>query len=46
MQITLPEPQIRTYSALLSEIEYGQTIIPQFQREFVWSLTKPNLLKM
>ncbi|MCU0342036.1 MAG: DUF262 domain-containing protein [Spirosomaceae bacterium] len=36
--ITLPEPQIRTFTTLLSEIENGQTKIPQFQREFVWSL--------
>ena len=36
--MTLPEPQTRTFSALLAEIENGQTKIPQFQREFVWSL--------
>lgn len=38
--MTLPEPQIRTFSALLAEIENGQTKIPQFQREFVWSLAQ------
>ncbi|MBK8653108.1 MAG: hypothetical protein IPN20_04220 [Haliscomenobacter sp.] len=36
--MTLPEPQTRTFTALLAEIENGQTKIPQFQREFVWSL--------
>lgn len=37
---TLPEPQIRTFATLLVEIENGQTKIPQFQREFVWSLAQ------
>ncbi|MCU0329263.1 MAG: DUF262 domain-containing protein [Chitinophagales bacterium] len=37
---TLPEPQIRTFSTLLAEIQNGQTKIPQFQREFVWSLAQ------
>jgi hypothetical protein len=36
----LPEPQNVTYSTLLSDIEIGQIKIPQFQREFVWSLTQ------
>ena len=38
--MTLPEPQTRTFTALLAEIENGQTKIPQFQREFVWSLVQ------
>lgn len=36
----LPEPQTKTFSSLISEIETGQIKIPQFQREFVWSIQK------
>ncbi|WP_222597124.1 DUF262 domain-containing protein [Chitinophaga pinensis] len=36
----LPEPQNTNFSTLLSEIENGQIKIPQFQREFVWSLSQ------
>ena len=36
----LPEPQTRTFSTLISDIEQGQIKIPQFQREFVWDLRK------
>ncbi|MCI5149918.1 MAG: DUF262 domain-containing protein, partial [Candidatus Electrothrix sp. MAN1_4] len=36
----LPEPQTRTFSSLISEIEKGQIKIPQFQREFVWTVQK------
>lgn len=36
----LPEPQTRTFSSLVSEIEKGQIKIPQFQRDFVWSIEK------
>lgn len=36
----LPEPQTRTFSSLISEIEKGQIKIPQFQRDFVWSIQK------
>jgi hypothetical protein len=36
----LPEPQTRTFSGLISEIEKGQVKIPQFQRDFVWSIQK------
>jgi hypothetical protein len=39
-QTILPEPQTRVFSALLAEIENGQTKIPQFQREFIWSLSQ------
>lgn len=33
----LPEPQSRTFPALISEIELGRVKIPQFQRSFVWA---------
>jgi uncharacterized protein with ParB-like and HNH nuclease domain len=36
----LPEPQTRTFSSLISEIEKGQIKIPQFQRDFVWTVQK------
>lgn len=36
----LPEPQTRTYSSLIAEIEKGQIKIPQFQRDFVWTIQK------
>lgn len=36
----LPEPQTRTFSSLVSEIDKGQIKIPQFQRDFVWSIQK------
>ena len=36
----LPEPQTRTFSSLVAEIEKGQIKIPQFQRDFVWTLQK------
>ena len=36
----LPEPQTRTFSSLIAEIEKGQIKIPQFQRDFVWSIQK------
>jgi hypothetical protein len=36
----LPEPQTRTFSSLVLEIEKGQIKIPQFQRDFVWSIQK------
>lgn len=36
----LPEPQTRTFSSLISEIENGQIKIPQFQRDFVWAVQK------
>lgn len=34
----LPEPQSVPFSSLLSDIEKGQTKIPQFQRDFVWDV--------
>lgn len=36
----LPEPQPRTFSTLINDIEKGQIKIPQFQRKFVWELKK------
>lgn len=36
----LPEPQTRTFSGLIEEIKKGQIKIPQFQRDFVWSIQK------
>lgn len=36
----LPEPQTRTFASLISEIEKGQIKIPQFQRDFVWTIQK------
>jgi len=35
-----PEPQTRTFPALLNSILGGHTKIPQFQREFVWAKQK------
>jgi len=36
----LPEPQPRTFTTLMNDIENGQIKIPQFQREFVWEFKK------
>lgn len=36
----LPEPQTKTFSSLIAEIEKGQIKIPQFQRDFVWTIQK------
>ena len=36
----LPEPQTRTFPSLIEEIKNGQIKIPQFQRDFVWSMEK------
>lgn len=36
----LPDPQSSPFSALISDIEKGLIKIPQFQRDFVWDLTK------
>lgn len=38
--MNLPEPQSRTFSSLIGDIEKGQIKIPQFQREFVWNIKK------
>jgi hypothetical protein len=36
----LPEPQTKTFPNLLGAIEQGQIKIPQFQRDFVWTMQK------
>ena len=36
----LPEPQSRTFSSLIEQIESGKIKIPQFQRNFVWTMQK------
>lgn len=38
--MNLPEPQTRTFDSLVVEIEKGQIKIPQFQRDFVWTMQK------
>lgn len=40
----LPEPQSKTFSSIINEIEGGQIKIPQFQREFVWDIQKSTQL--
>lgn len=40
----LPQPTHAKYSGLLSDIKRGQIKIPQFQRDFVWSLQKSAAL--
>lgn len=40
LDMNLPEPKTRTFPGLISEIEKGQIKIPQFQRDFVWSIQK------
>ena len=36
----LPQPQVKTFSVLTHEVEQGQIKIPQFQRDFVWTMQK------
>ena len=36
----LPKPDSSTFSGLISDIEKGLIKIPQFQRDFVWSIEK------
>ncbi len=38
--MNLPEPQSRSFSSLMADIENGSIKIPQFQRDFVWSMEK------
>ncbi len=40
----LPEPLTRTFSSLISDIETGKIKIPQFQRDFVWTMQKSAAL--
>jgi hypothetical protein len=42
--LRLPTPTHSRYTNLLSDIEKGEIKIPQFQREFVWSLEKSAAL--
>jgi uncharacterized protein with ParB-like and HNH nuclease domain len=42
--LRLPTPSHSRYTNLLSDIEKGEIKIPQFQREFVWSLQKSAAL--
>lgn len=42
--MNLPEPQIKTFTTLLSDIEKGAIKIPQFQRDFVWNIQKAAAL--
>ncbi|MBE9102133.1 DUF262 domain-containing protein [filamentous cyanobacterium LEGE 07170] len=36
----LPQPQTITFSSLVTSIEQGQIKIPQFQRDFVWTMQR------
>jgi uncharacterized protein with ParB-like and HNH nuclease domain len=40
----LPQPTHAKYSGILNEIKRGQIKIPQFQRDFVWSIQKSAAL--
>ena len=40
----LPKPTHANYSGLLNDIKRGQIKIPQFQRDFVWSIQKSAAL--
>jgi hypothetical protein len=40
----LPQPTHAKYSGLLNDIKRGQIKIPQFQRDFVWSIQKSAAL--
>lgn len=42
--MSLPSPTHANYSSLLMDIERGQVKIPQFQREFVWTIQKSAAL--
>lgn len=42
--MSLPSPTHANYSSLLIDIERGQVKIPQFQREFVWTIQKSAAL--
>ncbi|MGK7962588.1 GmrSD restriction endonuclease domain-containing protein [Crocosphaera sp.] len=36
----LPQPQTKTFASLVEAIKNGQIKIPQFQRDFVWTMQK------
>ena len=40
MDIQQPKPESKQYKDLIRELEKGVIQIPQFQRDFVWSLEK------
>ena len=40
----LPQPTHANYSDLINDISRGQIKIPQFQRDFVWSIQKSAAL--
>jgi len=40
----LPQPTHSNYSNLINDIQNGKIKIPQFQREFVWSIQKSSAL--
>jgi hypothetical protein len=42
--MSLPSPTHANYASLLTDIERGQVKIPQFQREFVWTIQKSAAL--
>ncbi len=43
-RMTLPQPTHASYSNLINDITRGQIKIPQFQRDFVWSIQKSAAL--
>lgn len=44
VSMSLPTPTHAPYTALLNDIERGEIKIPQFQRNFVWSIQKSAAL--
>ncbi|WP_316213889.1 DUF262 domain-containing protein [Bradyrhizobium sp. SZCCHNR2032] len=44
LALALPVPTHSRYTTLLSDIEKGEIKIPQFQRDFVWSIQKSAAL--
>ncbi|WP_257168749.1 DUF262 domain-containing protein [Bradyrhizobium sp. SRS-191] len=44
LTLALPVPTHSRYTTLLSDIEKGEIKIPQFQRDFVWSIQKSAAL--
>lgn len=42
--MSLPSPTHANYSSLMTDIERGHVKIPQFQREFVWTIQKSAAL--
>ena len=44
LTMTLPTPSHSRYTTLLSDIEKGEIKIPQFQRDFVWTIQKSAAL--